>query len=190
MPPIVVFDTNVLLSGVGWKGRPFKCLELARSGEVEAITCLEILSELAEKLTSKLSFATEQANDTILDLLGFLKLVSIDGTLKAVDADPDDDKDIGMCPGRFRQVCSDRRPPTSAAVTQLSRNLFGNAGGVRGTRRIRSPIVIHMRFPLNITSKQNPRIKDASRLRSRRERTRQRRYLIEGLREIERAAAT
>ncbi len=92
MPPIVVFDTNVLLSGVGWKGRPFKCLELARSGEVEAITCLEILSELAEKLTSKLSFATEQANDTILDLLGFLKLVSIDGTLKAVDADPDDDK--------------------------------------------------------------------------------------------------
>jgi putative PIN family toxin of toxin-antitoxin system len=92
VPPIVVFDTNVLLSGVGWKGRPFKCLELARSGEVEAITCLEILSELAEKLTSKLSFATEQANDTILDLLGFLKLVSIDGTLKAVDADPDDDK--------------------------------------------------------------------------------------------------
>jgi TrmH family RNA methyltransferase len=47
-----------------------------------------------------------------------------------------------------------------------------------------------MRFPLNITSKQNPRIKDASRLRSRRERTRQRRFLIDGLREIERAAAT
>ena len=25
---IAVFDTNILFSGVGWKGKPFLCLEL------------------------------------------------------------------------------------------------------------------------------------------------------------------
>jgi len=33
MRHVAVFDTNVLLSGVGWKGKPFQCLELARDGD-------------------------------------------------------------------------------------------------------------------------------------------------------------
>ena len=28
MRQVAVFDTNVLLSGVGWKGKPFQCLRL------------------------------------------------------------------------------------------------------------------------------------------------------------------
>lgn len=92
MPPIAVFDTNVLLSGVGWKGRPYECLELARVGKVEGITCAEVLDELAAKLKTKLEFSEEETINTIVDLLAFLKLVTIDGTLKAVQADPDDDK--------------------------------------------------------------------------------------------------
>ncbi len=57
MPQVAVFDTNVLLSGVGWKGKPFQCLELARSGIVAGITCSEIIDELAEKLPAKLGIA-------------------------------------------------------------------------------------------------------------------------------------
>jgi hypothetical protein len=30
MRKIAVFDTNILFSGVGWKSKPFLCLELAR----------------------------------------------------------------------------------------------------------------------------------------------------------------
>ena len=50
MPVTVVCDTNVLFSAVGWRGNPFRCVELARSGQVLAVTCEFILRELAEKL--------------------------------------------------------------------------------------------------------------------------------------------
>lgn len=56
MRPIVVFDTNVLFSHTSWRGNPFQCVELARAGAVEGVTCLEILNELTDKLQVKLSF--------------------------------------------------------------------------------------------------------------------------------------
>jgi putative PIN family toxin of toxin-antitoxin system len=90
--PVAVFDTNVLLSGAAWKGKPFQCLELARAGVVDGLTCGELLDELAEKLQSRLSFSPEQALETVADLLTFLRIVPITGQLKAVPADPDDDK--------------------------------------------------------------------------------------------------
>jgi uncharacterized protein len=87
-----VFDTNILFSAVGWKGKPFLCVELARAGVVIGVTCRELLDELAEKLQSKLSFTSQQALDTLADLLTFISLVPITGTLKVIPADPDDDK--------------------------------------------------------------------------------------------------
>jgi uncharacterized protein len=92
MPHIAVFDTNVLLSAVGWKGRPYECIELARVGHVHAVTCREIMEELAEKLKSKLQFSDDDVSDTIADLLTFHSLVNITGKLQVVPADPDDDK--------------------------------------------------------------------------------------------------
>lgn len=74
---IVVFDTNVLFSGLGWRGTPYRCLELARAGLVEGLTCREVLEELAEKLETKLGFSSVQVTDTIGDLLTFLRLVTI-----------------------------------------------------------------------------------------------------------------
>jgi putative PIN family toxin of toxin-antitoxin system len=84
--------TNILFSSIGWKGKPFECVELARGGTVDGITCREILNELAAKLQSKLDFTPQQAIDTLADLITFLRVVSITGNLKAVAADPDDDK--------------------------------------------------------------------------------------------------
>ena len=49
MQPIVVYDTNILLSGVGWRGSPY---------------------------------------------LGFLQVIKITNTLKAVPTDPEDNKVI------------------------------------------------------------------------------------------------
>lgn len=72
MRKVAVFDTNILLSGIGWKGAPYMCLELARAGKVEGITCRELLEELTEKLQLKLSFTTEQSVETLADLLTFL----------------------------------------------------------------------------------------------------------------------
>ena len=89
---VAVFDTNILLSGIGWKGNPFRCLELARSGTVEVVTCQEILDELTEKLELRLAQSSEVITETLADLLISLRVVSITGELKEIVADPDDDK--------------------------------------------------------------------------------------------------
>jgi len=111
VPKIAVFDTNVLFSGVAWKGKPFLCLELARAGIVDGVTCRELLDELAEKLQSKLSFTPEQTLDTVADLLTFLRVHPIAGTLKAIPADPDDDKvlECAVTAGATHVITGDRR---------------------------------------------------------------------------------
>ena len=88
--PLVVFDTNILFSATGWRGNPFRCVELARSGQVRAVTCPEVLRELAEKLAAKLAFSDQQVDETLADYLGFHTLVEIPGTLQAVPRDPED----------------------------------------------------------------------------------------------------
>jgi putative PIN family toxin of toxin-antitoxin system len=90
MYPIVVFDTNVLLSGLGWRGSPYRCLELARTGQIKAITCQELLDELLEKLEQKLNFTDSQITDTLSDLLSFLQVVKISNTINVIITDPDD----------------------------------------------------------------------------------------------------
>ncbi|MDD5140985.1 MAG: putative toxin-antitoxin system toxin component, PIN family [Verrucomicrobiales bacterium] len=86
----VVFDTNILFSATGWRGKPFECVEQAREGKIQAVTCVELMKELAEKLESKLGFAAEQNAETLADYLSFLRVVSIPKTLNAVPRDPDD----------------------------------------------------------------------------------------------------
>ncbi len=89
--PTVVFDTNILFSAVGWQGNPYRCVELARSGLVEGVTCPELMDELADKLRSKLNFSEEMVAETIVDYLAFLSLVKVPGELKFIVNDPDDD---------------------------------------------------------------------------------------------------
>ncbi|MBI2927714.1 MAG: putative toxin-antitoxin system toxin component, PIN family [Verrucomicrobia bacterium] len=90
MPLTVVFDTNILFSATGWRGNPFQCVELARSGQIAAVSCEEILKDLAEKLAVKLAFSPSRIDDTLADYLSFHSLVSIPGTLDAVPRDPED----------------------------------------------------------------------------------------------------
>jgi putative PIN family toxin of toxin-antitoxin system len=106
-----VFDTNILMSGTGWQGNPYRCLEYARAGLIEGITCKEILDELVEKLQVKLYFSDSQATDTVADLLTFLRFVTITNTLKAIPADPDDDKvlECAIVGGASYIVTGDRR---------------------------------------------------------------------------------
>jgi uncharacterized protein len=62
-----VFDTNILFSATAWRGNPFQCVERARAGVVQAVTCPELMEELAEKLELKSGFSPEQSVETIAD---------------------------------------------------------------------------------------------------------------------------
>lgn len=111
MPPVVVFDTNILFSALGWRGRPHECVELARSSRIDAVTCQELIDELAEKLQAKLEFTDEQISEVLADLLGFLALVEISNTLRFISADPDDDKvlECAVAAGAAYIISGDRR---------------------------------------------------------------------------------
>ena len=111
MRPIVVYDTNILLSAVGWKGTPYQCLELARTNAVDAVTCEALLDELTEKLQAKLHFTPQRSIETVLDLLTFTKVIPITGQLRVVPADPDDDKvvECAVLAGATHLVTGDRR---------------------------------------------------------------------------------
>jgi uncharacterized protein len=106
-----VFDTNIVLSAIGWKGKPFECLELARNGVVHGLTCAAALDELSLKLESKLLFTPEESTDAIIDLLTFLRVVQVTGRFAAVAADHDDDKIIecAVLGGATHIVTGDRR---------------------------------------------------------------------------------
>ena len=86
----VVFDTNILFSATGWCGNPFQCVEHARAGRINAVTCPELIQELAEKLDTKMKFSPDQTTETLADYLSFHRLVSIPKTLDAVPRDADD----------------------------------------------------------------------------------------------------
>ena len=94
MQPIVVYDTNILISGMIWGGVPYDCIALAQENKVRAVTCSEILDELSEKLITKFNASPSRAADIIAELLNFHQSVNITNQLKSVTADPDDDKVI------------------------------------------------------------------------------------------------
>ena len=90
MPLTAVFDTNILFSATGWQGKPFQCVQRARAGEVQVVTCSELIEELAEKLEARLHFSADQVAETIADYLGFLQVIQIPKVLMAVPRDPED----------------------------------------------------------------------------------------------------
>jgi uncharacterized protein len=89
---IVVFDTNILISALfSQTGSPFRALALAKIGQIESVTCQEIIDEFAEKLLLKFKFSEDKVQSAVDEILSFSRMVEISGTLKAVPNDPDDD---------------------------------------------------------------------------------------------------
>jgi putative PIN family toxin of toxin-antitoxin system len=89
---IVVFDTNILISALfSETGSPFRALALAKIGQIESVTCQEIMDEFLEKLLLKFKFSEDKAQSAIDEILSFSRIVEISGILKAVPNDPDDD---------------------------------------------------------------------------------------------------
>jgi uncharacterized protein len=63
---VAVFDTNILISPLlSTSGNPFRCFALAKIGQVESVTCQEILDEFAQKLVLKFKFSQEMAQAAV-----------------------------------------------------------------------------------------------------------------------------
>ncbi|MCY3722468.1 MAG: putative toxin-antitoxin system toxin component, PIN family [Candidatus Poribacteria bacterium] len=90
MQPVVVYDTNVLISGMIWGGVPYRCIELSQQKKIQGLICDEILDEFEDKLMIKLDVSSARTSMMKTQLLGFLQPVEISNRLKGVTTDPDD----------------------------------------------------------------------------------------------------
>ena len=112
MIPVIVFDTNVLVSALlSLRGTPFRCVALAKAGLVQSVTCPEILEEFQEKLRGKFSYPRHRAQAAVEEVQKLSQVVTITNSLKVVAADPGDDKilECATVGGASHIVTGDRR---------------------------------------------------------------------------------
>lgn len=87
-----VLDTNVLISGLLWRGAPYECLLSAEANLYELVLAESILEELRDKLIEKFDNTAEEADEILVGLRRCATLVTLRGTTGWVAADPDDEK--------------------------------------------------------------------------------------------------
>ena len=85
-----VLDTNVLISGLLWRGAPYSCLLGAEAGLYELVLAEPILDELREKLIGKFKNSEQEADEVLAGLRRCSTLVPLSGRSGWVQADPDD----------------------------------------------------------------------------------------------------
>jgi putative PIN family toxin of toxin-antitoxin system len=91
MPERVVFDTNIWISGLLWRGKPYQCLLLARAGLIQVVYCQQMVAELSRKLRNVFGFSENHIQAVLYELRGMAENVDITGDLHVVADDPDDD---------------------------------------------------------------------------------------------------
>jgi len=92
-----VFDANVLISGILWRGIPFQLLRWAEEGSLRIYTSLEILAEIHRVLhypKFQQYFDSQQASPGELfeKIASLCTIIQVDQTVKGVCSDADDKK--------------------------------------------------------------------------------------------------
>ncbi len=73
----VVFDTNAMISGLLWKGKPYHCLLLARARVIQSVYCDAMLAELTEKLRTKFKYSENHIHAVVADIRRYAEQVEI-----------------------------------------------------------------------------------------------------------------
>ena len=118
LPAIVriVLDTNVVVSGLLWSGRPARLLDLLRAGNASAFTSEALLDELAGVLSRRHLgpiLARHQANPASL-VQGYA-LLATPVPAAVVSPDPDDDAVLACALAAGAELILKSLPQESAA---------------------------------------------------------------------------
>jgi putative PIN family toxin of toxin-antitoxin system len=89
----VVLDTNVLISGILFGGKPRKILEIAIRGDIRLCLSEPILEELRGVLQrSKFDYSPEMIQSILTELTGIADFVNPSETLNVILEDPEDNR--------------------------------------------------------------------------------------------------
>ena len=88
----VVFDTNVLVSAIGFGGTPWDCLVLAFVGDIEMVTTEAAIAEFERVLGyDRLPFTEAERDQYPALIRAEATVVDPDESVQMIDDDPDDD---------------------------------------------------------------------------------------------------
>lgn len=88
----VFLDTNILISALGWKGKPRVIFEKCLHGKLELVTSSHQIDELKRVMDyPKFNFTGEQKARFISIILEIAVMVEIPGKVKVIEEDHDDD---------------------------------------------------------------------------------------------------
>ncbi len=87
----VLLDTNLLISALGWQGKPRVIFEKCLHGELELVTSPNQIDELKRVMEyPKFEFTEEQKATFISLVLEIATIVDIAGKVHSIAEDPDD----------------------------------------------------------------------------------------------------
>jgi len=92
----VVADTNIVVSGLMWRGNSRRILDAARVGDIQLLTTIPLLAELEdvlgrEKFASRLASAFVTPHELVLGYAALASVIDPAEIEPVVLADPDDD---------------------------------------------------------------------------------------------------
>jgi len=92
----VVADTNIVVSGLLWKGNPRRVLDAARDGTIDLFTSAVLLTELEdvlnrEKFAERLASVEVSPHELVLGYAALASITQPAGIEPVILADPDDD---------------------------------------------------------------------------------------------------
>lgn len=88
----VTADTNIFISGLNFKGKPFEFLTLARSGAIELAMSDAIMTEIKRVLRLKFKWPEEDIAAIEKQIASFTRHVDPQQVVDVVKADPTDDR--------------------------------------------------------------------------------------------------
>ncbi len=88
----VTLDTNVYVSGLNFKGKPYELLELKRAGQFEVTVSEAILSELRRVLHDKFEWPESDIATVERQIRGFARVVEPKQKLDVMRDDPADNR--------------------------------------------------------------------------------------------------
>ncbi len=87
-----ILDTNMWLSSILWKGRPYRIRQAIERKEFMSVTSLKILNELTRVLREYFQFSDDDAYEWYLRIGEMSEVLSPNLTLNVIEDDPDDNK--------------------------------------------------------------------------------------------------
>ncbi|MBI4017992.1 MAG: putative toxin-antitoxin system toxin component, PIN family [Candidatus Aenigmarchaeota archaeon] len=68
-------DTNIIISAVFWKGKPYQVILKGVKGDYELVTSPEIIGEVAERLRNKFNFPEDKIQEHLNILMALTHVV-------------------------------------------------------------------------------------------------------------------